>query len=80
MINILLYQILEFTMHGKRWKSYTNNELNKNNEFKTLAPTWNQDFELPDGSYSVPDIEDYFEYIWKIWRKDWWSFNKNIHR
>ena len=25
----------------------------KNNKFKTSAPTWNEDFELPDGSYSV---------------------------
>ena len=27
------------------------------------APTWNEEFELPDGSYSVSDIQDYFEYI-----------------
>ena len=27
------------------------------------APTWNGKFELPDGSYSVSDIQDYFEYI-----------------
>ena len=33
----------------------------KNNTFKT-APTWNEKFELPDGSYSVSDIEDYFKY------------------
>ena len=25
----------------------------KSNEFKFSAPTWNQEFELPDGSYSV---------------------------
>ena len=29
------------------------------------APTWNDKFELHDGSYSVPDIQDYFEYIIK---------------
>ena len=29
------------------------------------APTWNAEFELPDGSYSVSDIQDYFEYIIK---------------
>ena len=28
-------------------------------------PTWNEEFELPDGSYSVSDIQDYFEYIFK---------------
>ena len=27
------------------------------------APTWNEEFQLPDGSYSVSDIQDYFEYI-----------------
>ena len=34
-----------------------------NNRFKVSAPTWNDKFELPDGSYSVSDIQDYFEYI-----------------
>ena len=36
-----------------------------NNKFKISAPTWNDEFHLPDGSYSVSDIEDYFEYIIK---------------
>ena len=36
-----------------------------NNKFKISAPTWNDEFELPDGSYSVSDIQDYFEYIFK---------------
>ena len=36
-----------------------------NNRFKISAPTWNQEFELPDGSYSISDIQDYFEYILK---------------
>ena len=26
---------------------------------------WNDKFELPDGLYSVSDIQDYFEYIIK---------------
>ena len=30
-----------------------------------FAPTWNDKFELPDGSYLVSDIQDYFEYILK---------------
>ena len=34
-----------------------------NNEFKIFAPTWNDNFDLPNGSYSVSDIQDYFEYI-----------------
>ena len=37
----------------------------RNNKFKLLAPTWNDKFELPDGSYSVSDVEDYFEDITK---------------
>ena len=37
----------------------------KNNKFKISAPTWNEEFELPDGSYSISDIQDYFEYILK---------------
>ena len=34
-----------------------------NNKFKISAPLWNDEFELTDGSYSVSDIQDYFEYI-----------------
>ena len=37
----------------------------KNNKFKISAPTWNDKFELSDGSYSVSNIQDYFEYIFK---------------
>ena len=37
----------------------------KNNKFKISAPTWNDTFDLPDGSYSIPDIENCFEYIIK---------------
>ena len=33
----------------------------KNNKFKISAPTWNDKFELTDGSYSVSDIHDNFE-------------------
>ena len=36
-----------------------------NNKFKISAPTWSNEFKLPDGSYSVADIQDYFEYILK---------------
>ena len=36
-----------------------------NNKFKISAPTWNDEINLPDGSYSVSDIQDYFEYIIK---------------
>ena len=36
-----------------------------NNKFKISSPKWNKEFTLPDGSYSVPDIQDYFQYILK---------------
>ena len=35
----------------------------KSNNFKISAPTWNEEFDLPDGSYSISDVQDYFEYI-----------------
>ena len=43
----------------------------KNKKFKMSAPTWNEEFELPDRLYSVSDIQDYFEYILK---KTWDSY------
>ena len=35
----------------------------KNGKFKITAPGWNEEFELPDGSYTVADINDYFQFI-----------------
>ena len=37
----------------------------KNNKFKISAPTWNEGFQLTDGSYSVSHNQDYFDYIIK---------------
>ena len=45
------------------WKNIKN--LYSNNNFKISAPAWNNKFELPDGSYSILDVQDYFEYIFK---------------
>ena len=50
------------------WKNIKSSQ--NNNKFKISAPTWNDDFELPDGFYSVSDIHDYFEYILKKHRED----------
>ena len=36
-----------------------------NNKFKIPAPTWNETFDLPDGSYNISEIQDYIEYIIK---------------
>ena len=46
-----------------------------NNKFKTSAPTWKDEFELPDGLYSASDIQYYFE---KRWRRYWWTIVTNI--
>ena len=43
------------------WKNV--NKSYKNNKFNISAPTWNEEFGLPDGSYSISDIQDYFKYI-----------------
>ena len=37
----------------------------KNNKFQISAPTCNEEFELPDGWYSLSDIQNYFEYVLK---------------
>ena len=36
-----------------------------NNKFKISAPTWNETFDLPDGSYNISEIQDYIEYTIK---------------
>ena len=53
---MLLYQILAFNTHGKIFK-----KVYKNNKPKTSALTYNKEFELPDGSYSVSDIQNHFD-------------------
>ena len=49
------------------WKNI--NSSSNNNTFKIFATTWSEEFELPDGSYSISDIQDYFEYILKKHRE-----------
>ena len=43
------------------WKNIKSSH--NNNKFKISALTWNDEFELPDGSYFVSDIQDCFEFI-----------------
>ena len=45
------------------WKNIKNSY--KNNKFKISAPARRDEFELPDGSYSISDIQSYFEAIFK---------------
>ena len=45
------------------WKNIKSTS--NNSKFKISAPTWNETFDLPDGSYNVSEIQDYIEYIIK---------------
>ena len=54
----MFYEILVFIIQNIK-KSY------KNNKFKISAPTWNEEFKLPGGSYSISDIQNYFEYFFQ---------------
>ena len=45
------------------WKNIRRSH--KNNKIKISAPVWNEEFEYPDGSYSVSSIQGYFQYMWK---------------
>ena len=45
--------------------TWTNVKSTYNNKFKISAPTWNETFDLPDGSYNISEIQDYIEYIIK---------------
>ena len=55
---VLAYLSIYYT-----WKNIKS-EYNSN-KFKICAPTWNYELNLPDGSYCVSDIQDYFEYVIK---------------
>ena len=54
LVNLSIYYI---------WKNIKS--VYNNNKFKISALTWKDEFELPDGSYSISDIQDYFEFIIK---------------
>ena len=58
--NVIAVSNLSIYYTWKNIKSSYNNH-----KFKISAPTWNDEFELPDGYYSVSDIQNYFEYVLK---------------
>ena len=66
--NVIAPSNLSIYYSWKNIKSSCNN-----NKFKISAPTWNDEFKLPGGLYSVSDIQDYFKYILK---KHWENTNK----
>ena len=45
------------------WKNVKSDH--NNNKFRISAPTWNNTFDVPDGSYSIAALQNYFEYIIK---------------
>ena len=62
------------------WK---NIKLEYNNKSKISAPTWNDTFDLPDSSYSISDIQNYFEFISKnrkLISKNWKSTSSNLSK
>ena len=64
--NLNIYYLLLFIIYllfVYTWKNIESEE--NNNKFKISATTWNDTFDLPDGSYSVADIQDCFEFIIK---------------
>ena len=65
-INLFLISHKDFSsklIYFLTWKNI--GKQYKNNKLKIIAPTWNDEFELPDGSYSLSNIQDYIEYIIK---------------
>ena len=56
--NMALANLIYYT-----WKNIKSKY--NNNKFKISTPTWNDTFDLPDGSYSIADIQNYSEFIIK---------------
>ena len=62
-MDMLLYQILVCIIRGKKWSNTKKKFKTSAVEFNFKVLTWNEKFELLDGSYFVSDIQDHFEYI-----------------
>ena len=64
----LLFNLLDKKDLKRKSIKYTWKTIKKSykpNKFKVVGSTWNEIWELPDGSYSVSDFQDYFIYIVK---------------
>ena len=57
---MLLFKTYLFIVRGKNIRKQ-----HKNNKLKIMAPTWNDEYKFPGGSYSVSDIQDYVKYVIK---------------
>ena len=51
------------------WYTWKNIKTSYKNKFNISAPTWNEKFELPEGLYSISDIQ-ILNIYYKTWRKD----------
>ena len=58
-----IHVVLQNLSISYTWKN--TREQYKNNGLKIIASTWSYQFELPDGSYSVSDIQGYIEFLIK---------------
>ena len=50
------------------------------NKFIISVPSWNDTFDLPDGSYSIYVIQNYYEFIIKKHETNWKSVNSNLSK
>ena len=62
-LDLRLYKKVVALSNLSIYYTWINIKSSYNSKFKISSPTWNEEFTLPDGSYSVSDIPDYFEYI-----------------
>ena len=62
---ILFYPITKHCSSRPIYLLHIYETTEQNNKLKTISPTWNDEFKLADGSYSVSDIQNYVKYITK---------------
>ena len=81
-INLFITYIFTYILQGYVFITNIRKQY-KNNKLKIIAPTWNDEFELPDDSYPVSDIQDYIKHIIKKHEKkhkikDWYKLELQI--
>ena len=61
------YSQFEYLLHQEKYQVRIKQQFKKieKYKFKISAPSWNDNFNLADGSYSIMGIQDYFEFIIK---------------
>ena len=59
---------------------YTSSQNTTTKKFRISVPTWNDTFDLPDGSYSIADIQNYFKFIIKKYETAWKSTSSDLSK